>query len=195
MDSSMQASPAMTIGDQMPWVGMTLSYLEKIAALIPEDKLDWRPADPSGKWSFSLGEIAMHCADSRSMFARTLSGDASEEGYWMKYPEDDSGVWTRSREAANLQEILDSLVAGREALEAWLARPYNELLNTTPGTIAGFEKHLASLREAGKDTADAERRGPTTINRVLVAAACHEAGHRGALQTLLRQMGVNAGSE
>lgn len=194
MDSAMQAA-AMTVGDQMPWVSMTFDYMDKICALIPEDKIDWRPEDPSGKWCFSLGEIAMHVADARTMFARTLSGDDSEEGYWMDYPKDDSGVWTRKREPGSLQEILDSLAAGSAALKPWLNKPYSEILSGTPGTEAAFEKNLAKMREAGKDTADAERRGPTTINRVLMAAACHEAGHRGALQTLLRQLGLNVGSE
>lgn len=195
MDSSMQTAPVMTIGDQLPWVSMTFDYMDKISALIPADKIDWRPEDPSGKWCFSLGELAMHSADARLMFARTLSGEDSEEGYWMDYPKDDSGVWTRKREPGSLQEILDSLAAGRKALEPWLNMPYSELLSSTPGTQATFEKNLAKMREAGKDTADAERRGVTTINRVLMAAACHEAGHRGTLQTLLRQQGVNAGSE
>ncbi len=194
MDSSMQAAAA-TAGDQLPWVNMTFDYMDKICALIPEDKIDWRPSDPSGKWCFSLGELAMHSADARLMFARTLAGEDSEEGYWMDYPKDDSGVWTRRREPGSLQEILDSLAAGRAALQAWQDKPYSELLSSTPGTQAAFEKNLAKMREAGKDTTDAERRGPSTLNRVLMAAACHEAGHRGTLQTLLRQMGINAGSE
>lgn len=193
MDSAMQATSA-TVGDQLPWLGMTLDYMDKICALIPEDKIDWRPEDPSGRWCFSLGEIAMHCADSRLMFARTLAGDESEEGYWMQYPED-GYVWTRKREPGSLQEILDSLSAGRAALQSWMDRPLSEQLEATAGTRAAFEKNLARMKEGGKDTADMERRGPSNLNRVLMAAACHEAGHRGSLQTLLRQMGINAGSE
>jgi uncharacterized damage-inducible protein DinB len=193
----MQPASQATISDVMPWVTMTLDYTEQVAAAIPEDKLDWRPSDPSGKWSFSLGEIAMHCADSRLMFARTMAGeDDNEEGYWLKYPEGEGeSVWTRLREPANKQEILDSLRAGRAALQPWLDKPVSELLSSTDGHRKSYEDMLAKMREKGKDSAEAERRGPANINRSLMATACHEAGHRGALQTLLRQFGINVKDE
>jgi uncharacterized damage-inducible protein DinB len=192
----MQAASEQTVGDVMPWVTMTLDYTDKVCAAIPDDKLDWRPTDPSGKWNFSLGEIAMHCADSRTMFARTLNGEGdNEEGYWMKYPEEGGSEWKRLREPGSKQEILDSLKAGREMLNEWLNKPSSELLSVTDGHRKSFDDMLAKMREAGKDTADAERRGPANVNRSLMATACHEAGHRGALQTLLRQHGVNVGDD
>ena len=181
-----------TIGQALPWVNLTFDYTEQIAELIPEDMLDWRPEDPSGKWSFSLGEIAMHCADARLMFARQLSGNESTEGYWSEGPGED-GVWP-FKQRGSRQEILDSLKAAREELEPYLNQPVSAMSEQTEGTRAVFDKTLQQIKEAGRDTAEHELRGPANILRVVMAAACHEAGHRGALQTLLRQQGVNAGS-
>jgi hypothetical protein len=45
------------------------------------------------------------------------------------------------------------------------------------------------------DTADFERRGASTINRVLFALVVHECGHRGYLQTVMRVNGVDARGE
>ncbi len=64
-----------TIGDQMPWYGITMDYTEKICELIPEELWDWRPADPQGHFQASLGEIAMHCADERHDHAQMLKGE------------------------------------------------------------------------------------------------------------------------
>jgi hypothetical protein len=64
-----------TIGDQMPWYGMTMDYTEKVCELIPEQLWDWRPEDPQGHFQASLGEIAMHCADERHGHAQMLSGE------------------------------------------------------------------------------------------------------------------------
>ena len=44
MDTASQAQQ--TIGDQMPWYGVTMDYTEKIGELIPEELWDWRPEDP-----------------------------------------------------------------------------------------------------------------------------------------------------
>ena len=190
MDAAGQTSA--TVGDQLPWLKMTMDYTDEIAALIPEDKLDWRPTDPSGRFCFSLGEIAMHCADTRQMFARQLANDESEDGYWSEGPNEE-GVWM-FKAPASKQEILDSLKAGRELVERFMAEPVAKLLEPTEGTSKAHAKNIARLREAGKDSdvASAERRGPATYFRVLMATATHEAGHRGALQTLLRQQGINA---
>lgn len=195
MDASTQAAPGMTIGEQWPWAGETFSQTEQVAALIPADQLDWRPTDPSGRWIFSLGEIVMHCADIRLMFAKQLRGEDSSELYWLAPPASRGGTWTRKREPASRQELLDSLAKGREELETWLARPYSELLSATPGMAARFAEHLAGLRAAGKETVALERRGPSTINRVLMTLTCHEAGHRGALQANLRLLGISAAEE
>ena len=63
MDTASQAQQ--TIGDQMPWYGVTMDYTEKIGELIPEELWDWRPEDPQGHFQASLGEIAIHCTDER----------------------------------------------------------------------------------------------------------------------------------
>lgn len=190
-------SPAagLTIGEQIPWVAKTLHHTESVAALIPAQLLDWRPADPTGRWSFSLAEIAMHCADIRLMFAKQLRGEDSSELYWLDSPKDGSGIWTRRREPAGPQEIVASLAAGREELEPWLALPYEQTLTVTAGMQHSFNQYLASQREKGLDTSEAERRGPSTLNRIFFTLACHEAGHRGALQALLRLHGLSPGSE
>jgi len=52
------ASGPLTIGVGYPWLSMTLDQTDKIVTIIPEDRLDWRLSDPSGKWHFSLAEIA-----------------------------------------------------------------------------------------------------------------------------------------
>lgn len=191
MDAAAQAEA--TIGLALPWTSMTFDYTERIAATLTDELRDWRPNDPSGKFSFSLGEIVAHCADSRRMFARQLSGDDSTEGYWSEGP-DESGVW-KFKELPSASELLDSLKSARAELQTWLDKPASEQWQATAGTRAVFERHLQQLRENAKDTTEAERRGPANINRVLFAAACHESGHRGSLQTLLRMQGVAAGGE
>jgi uncharacterized damage-inducible protein DinB len=188
MDAMQQKQ--LTVGGFLPWVGMTLDYTDQIAALIPEDKLDWRPEDPSGHFQFSLGEIAMHIADARRMFARQLSGSDSEEGYWSEGP-DDQGVW-KFNAPGGKQAILDSLAAARDELNAYIYAPAKSYLETTEGTRKAYEKTLQQMREQGADTEDVSARGPANIVRVMMAVVAHEAGHRGALQTLLRQLGVNA---
>jgi uncharacterized damage-inducible protein DinB len=183
----------LTVGGFLPWVGMTLDYTDEIAALIPEDKLDWRPKDPSGRFQFSLGEIAMHIADARRMFARQLSGSETEEGYWSEGP-DAQGIWQFSVHSGK-QAILDSLASAREELNAYINAPAKSYLETTEGTRKAFEKTLQQMREQGADTSDAATRGPANIVRVMMAVVAHEAGHRGALQALLRQQGVNIKAE
>ncbi|MCC7479313.1 DinB family protein [bacterium] len=194
MDHSAPAA-ALSIGDQLPWLARTFRQTEQVAALIPPELMDWRPPDPSGRWSFSLAEIAMHCADIRLMFARQLRGEDSSVLYWLDSPKDSSGIWTRRREPAGPQEIVASLAAGREELEPWMALPYEQTLTATAGMQQSFLQYLASQREKGQDTSEAERRGPSTLNRIFFTVACHEAGHRGALQALLRLHGLGIGSE
>ncbi|MDQ3024086.1 MAG: DinB family protein, partial [bacterium] len=82
------ATPAVSIGQHLPWVNMTLDYTEQLVEKMPEELLDFRPVDPNGHYMFSLGEIAMHLADTRRMFARTLAGSESTEGYWTNWDED-----------------------------------------------------------------------------------------------------------
>jgi uncharacterized damage-inducible protein DinB len=182
-----------TIGQALPWTTMTFDYTEQVAALLTDELRDWRPEDPSGQFFFSLGEIVAHCADSRRMFARQLSGSQSEEGYWSQGP-DEQGVW-KFTELPAAADLVADLKAAREELAQWMGMPAGEQWNATDGTRAVFEKHLQTMRETGKDTGDAERRGPANINRILFAAAAHESGHRGSLQTLLRMKGLSAGGE
>lgn len=191
----MDATPekALTVGDMLPWLGMTLDYTEKIAELIPEDKLDWRPEDPSGKFNFSLAELAMHCADARRMFARQLAGHDSNEGFWSKGPEEEaeeSGVW-EFKECGSKDELLKSLKEARAELAEWYGKPQDELLTITEGSRESHLKALKWMEEHDQDPAEHARRGPASIMRVLMATAVHEAGHRGTLQTLLRQQGIN----
>ena len=178
----------LTVGGFLPWVNMMLDYMDEIAALIPEDKLDWRPEDPTGRFTFSLGEIAMHAADARRMFARQLAGNDSEEDYWSEGP-NEQGVW-KFREYGDKQTILNSLADARQELKAYIDMPAKAYTETTDGTRKAYEKLLAQMREQGKNTTEIEARGPSNIVRVMMATIAHESGHRGSLQTLLRQFGI-----
>jgi len=191
MDSATQAGP--TIGQVYPWLNMTFDYTDRIAALIPDELLDWRYEDPSGKWTFSLAELAMHCADARIMFARQISGNDSEEGYWSSGPAED-GVWP-FKAYGDRQAILDSLRAARAELDEVLNRSADDVLFVPEGTKKVYENVLGQMKDQGTDTASLELRGPANLARVLMAAAVHEAGHRGSMQTLLRMKGHNAGEE
>ena len=190
MEENVEASvKEPTMGVAFPWLNMILDQTEAWAKLIPEDQLDWRPEDPSGKWCFSLGEIVMHCADARIMFARQLSGNDSSDGYCSEGPGED-GVW-KFKHPGGKQAILDCLTTARKELEPFMQMPASAMGEVTEGTQAGYAKQLAKLKEDGKDTAEMEARGPANIVRVLMAAVVHEAGHRGTLLTLLRQKGIN----
>jgi uncharacterized damage-inducible protein DinB len=191
MDATPQQQP--TIGQALPWINMTFDYTEQVAAALTDELRDWRPSDPSGRFFFSLGELVAHCADSRRMFARQLAGSDSNEGYWSEGPGED-GVW-KFRQLPSAAELAASLKDARQELAPFVALPASEQWNQTDGTRAIFEKSLQTMREKGKDTAEAELRGAANINRIFFAATAHEAGHRGALQTLLRMQGVAAGGE
>jgi hypothetical protein len=192
MDSSM---PRMnrSVGDSLPWALMTLDYTEKLAAAIPDELLDTRPVDPSGHFCFTPAEIVMHCADARRMFAGQLSGETNEAGYWSGGPQAD-GVW-QFKPHGGKAELLQSLRDTRALFAPFLELPGSELLAETAGTRASYQRNIEHLRELGRDTAPLEQAGPPNIMRVLFALTAHEAGHRGALQTLLRLHGVNLGSE
>lgn len=187
--------PRRTVGDQLPWTGMMLDYTEKLAEIVPAELLGWRPEDPSGAFCFSLAEILMHCADARLMFVRQLTGEDTTDGYWTtgEGPGDD-GVWS-FREHDGKAAIIASLRAARALINEWLAAPESDLLDTTAGTRRVYEQQLEYLRSKELDTAALEQRGPANIMRVLMALTVHETGHRGALQTLLRQKGINLTAE
>ena len=61
----------------------------------------------------------------------------------------------------------------------------------TEGAKATYKRQIASVKEQGIDTTQMEMRGAPGIFRVLMGVACHEAGHRGTLYTLLRLNGVS----
>lgn len=187
MDAAAQSN--LTVAGFLPWINMVLDHTDEVVRLIPEDKIDWRPEDPAGQFCFSLGEIAMHIADARRMFARQLSGNDSEEGYWSEGP-DERGVW-KFPQGAGKQEILHSLADARSELKPFLDMPASAYTQTTDGSRQTFEKALERLRTAGQPTSDAEARGPANIVRVLMAVIAHESGHRASLQTLLRLQGIN----
>jgi hypothetical protein len=183
--------PVRTIGITFPLLNMTLDGTERFARLIPEDKLDWRLPDPTGRWHFSLAEIAMHCADARILFARQLSGSDRRDGYWSAGPTGEDGVW-EFEPYGTKQAILDSLRSSRAELQPFLDLPAEASADVVDGVRRSFEKQVAGLREKGmeKEAAAAELRGPASVIRVLLALAVHENGHKGSLGTLLRTHGV-----
>jgi hypothetical protein len=65
------------------------------------------------------------------------------------------------------------------------------LLEVTENARLVFRQNLEQMKEAGHPAGEWERRGPANVNRVLMALAVHEAGHRGTLQALLRLKGIN----
>lgn len=189
MDTSMQ--PVLCIGDALPWARMTLDYTDQLAALIPDELLGWRSPDPSGAFSFSLGEIAAHISDARSMFIRQLSGAPEDDNYFSEGPKAPDYKHWEFRPFTKA-ELLASLAASRALAEEWLSRPADGIYAPTPGTTEAWEKMKAKLAEDGnsEELAKAELRGPASVVRVLMALCVHEAGHRGSLGTLLRQQGI-----
>jgi len=189
MDATPQAG--LTVDEYLLWLGMTLDYTDKIAAAIPDELLDWRPEDPSGKYCFSLAEIVMHIADARLMFSTQLTGEDAADQYWATSEgPNEEGVWT-FREYDGKQALLDRLKATRAVYDPWISQPYTTLLDVPDGARKAYDGFLKKLKEEGHDTAMMEKRGPASVLRVVMAVTAHEAGHRGALQTLLRQHGIN----
>lgn len=191
MDAQPQAE--CTINEYLMWLGLTWNYTDRIAAAIPDNLLDWRPADPSGKFCFSLAEIVMHIADARLMFSSQLTGDDVSQQYWATSEGPNAeGVWT-FKAYGSKQALLDSLKAGRDKYQPWLNMPYSALLEVPAGARKVFDGFIERMKADGQDTVEMEKRGPASVARVLSAVVAHEAAHRGALQTLLRQHGVNVG--
>jgi uncharacterized damage-inducible protein DinB len=191
MDAQPQAE--CSANDYLLWLGLTWDQTEKLAAAIPEELLDWRPTDPSGKFCFSLAEILMHITDSRLMFSTQLSGEELEGQYWATSEgPNEEGVWTFKAHGGK-QALIDGLKGSRAKYQLWIDKPYSTLLDVPDGARKAYDSFLARLKEEGHDTAAMEKRGPASVVRVLMAVAAHEAGHRGTLQTLLRQHGINVG--
>jgi uncharacterized damage-inducible protein DinB len=187
-------APELTAADGMPIVRLTLDYGERLCALIPDELRQWRPPDPSGRYCFSLEELAMHMADARWLFAGQLDGEHYEGHNWAIEQAQDGGAWS-FKTADDFQQVLDSLAQSRARLEHWLSRPLSDLYQPTPGTSAFFNTYQQHLREQGKAEAATAyaRRGPATLARTLASFIAHESGHRGALQTLLRMHGIDTG--
>jgi uncharacterized damage-inducible protein DinB len=183
------SQPQQTIGDQMPWYGMTMDYTEKVCELITEELWRWRPENPQGSFQASLGEITMHCADERHFHAQLLSGTVDERVFFGRSPDKD-GIGT-FREGVSREEALASLRAGRELLDKYARLPAERLMEVTEGAKTSYRRQIASAKEQAIDTTQMDMRGAPTIFRVLMAVACHEAGHRGTLYTLLRLNGVS----
>ena len=178
-----------TIGDQMPWYGITMDDTERLCALIPEALWTWRPDDPQGHFQASLAEIAMHCADERHGHAQMLNGGTDNSPLFTLDPGKD-GI-NRFKDGVTKRDVLESLRAGRGLLDAYASLPSDRLTEVTDGAKAAYERQIASLNEQGIDTTRMVRRGAPSIFRVLMWVACHEAGHRGTLCTLLRLKGVS----
>jgi hypothetical protein len=71
------------------------------------------------------------------------------------------------------------------------AAPADRLTEVTEGARTSYGRQIAVLKTRGIDTTHMERRGAPGIFRVLIAVACHEAGHRGTLYSFLRLNGVS----
>jgi hypothetical protein len=147
----MNATPHddVAIGLGLPWLTATLDSLEQIAALVPEDKLDWRLADPSGKWHFSLAEIVMHSADARRMFARMLTASESTDGYWSTGPGED-GVWP-FKPYGTKQTILDSHGTQRKDEPREKDRRQSRTHRT------GLKRHRLALGHTGDEQPQSQR--------------------------------------
>jgi hypothetical protein len=178
-----------TIGDQMPWYRTTMDYTEKICELVPDQLWSWRPEDPQGRFQASLAEIAMHCADERHAHAQMLSGEIDSDVFFTLSPGKD-GIH-RFREGVSKGDVLISLKNGRALLDEYARLPADRLTEVTDGARAAYARQIATLKAEGIDTTQMELRGAPGIFRVLMGVACHEAGHRGTLYTLLRMNGVS----
>ena len=134
----------------------------------------------------------MHCADDRHDHAQMLSGESDSSVFFTLSP-GKNGINT-FREGVSKQDVLASLRAGRARLDRYARLPADRLTDVTEGAKAAYERQIASVKEQGIDTTRMEMRGAPGIFRVLMGVACHEAGHRGTLYTLLRLNGVSLAS-
>ncbi|MCC7479312.1 hypothetical protein IT575_12770 [bacterium] len=192
MDQSGASGAALSVGDGLPIVALCLSGSERVCKLVDDSLWALRPADPSGRWSFSLGELVMHIADARWLFAGQLDGaDYSPRYFVTNQPRDPGAIWTFRPGAP--EAALESLQDGRAAIQRWLEQPLEKLWQPTSGTEDFFHSYQQKLRAAGEEEmAQAyARRGPASLARTLSGLVAHESGHRGSLQTLLRLQGAN----
>lgn len=192
MDQNGETAAALKVGDGMPIVALCLGSSERVCSLVGAGLWDLRPPDPSGRWTFSLGEFVMHIADARWLFAGQLDGaDYSPRYFATSQPRDPGVSWTFKPAAP--AAAMESLLDGRAALQRWLELPLERLWRPTTGTAAYFHTHQQKLRLEGREAAAEAyaRRGPASLARTLSGLVAHESGHRGSLQTLLRLQGLN----
>jgi len=133
---------------------------KRLFAIIPEDKLDWRP-HPKAK---SLGELAMHIA--------VLQGNVAELGN--EDVREISDIPTSDPEAKDRDQILQAFAQG-------LAKA-KDILNSTDDERAGKEWKL--LKE-GQTVFSAPR---AAFWRTVLLN--HNYHHRGQLSTYLRTLDV-----
>lgn len=177
-----------TISFALPWVKVFLDYTDAVIQCLPEDSATIRPVDPKGAFVFSAQEQALHIADERWDVLESITGeDHSARRFAEGYPGKDK-PWLFKE--ASREQVLASLKDSRKQLDTLFMGPATSLNATTPALIKAHEKRLEALRAAGKDTAEALAKGPSTVGNMLLFLTTHEAGHRAVLQHMLRLHGV-----
>jgi hypothetical protein len=180
--------PAQTVLEAVPWVKTLLDYTDKVVACIPENADTIRPTDPNGGWVMSAFEQALHIVDERWELAGTLTGQDHRDRMFLQEYGGTAKPWRFK--SATRAEVLDSLAGSRQLVDEVLGWPQSVLAEPTDGTRAAFQQRLAAMREQGKDTAQAEAAGPSTLINLLLFLNAHEQGHRAVLQHMLRMHGV-----
>lgn len=186
----------MLVGDALPNLEMNLRQTESLLAKAPDAALSHRPPDASGAFQFSVAEIFAHIADARTMFARVyLQGapyaDEGTEGTYLLAPPGEDGRWEVQGDLR--RPVLERhLEAGWEALAPALTLPAEALLTPTKGgeRIHAEARAREEQAEPGANDELILSWGPANLVRVLLTCASHEAGHRGALVSLLRGQGT-----
>ncbi|MEZ5337053.1 MAG: DinB family protein [bacterium] len=184
----MQAANDPRIIDAIWSITAMLDYTDKIAAVVTEELVDWRPGMPDGSYSFSVGEQLKHIADYRAYVAEMLSGEKAGYVRWAAdYPGRDQPWQFRE---GSLTEILERLQFSRSLIQPWLEQGFSTLLMPTEGTTQSYTQQLSALREKGENTAALEAAGPGSLASAILFLVAHENGHRSVLQTLLRLAGA-----
>jgi uncharacterized damage-inducible protein DinB len=177
-----------TIYHALPWVKVFLDYTDAVVQGLPDDSAAIRPVDPKDAFVFSAKEQAMHVADVRWDVLEWITGaDHSQRRFAGDYPGKDK-PWVFKE--ATRERILASLLDSRQQLDVLFSGPAAGLDASTPALIKAYEKRLDAMRTAGKDTAEAQANGPSTLGNMLLFLTTHEAGHRAVLQHMLRLHGV-----
>jgi uncharacterized damage-inducible protein DinB len=175
----------------LPWAKIFLDYTDSIISNLPESDadLDWRPTDDKGGWYFSIREQAMHIVDERHDALGWITGEQDDEKLFLKEYGGTEKPW--EFKPASREQIVESLQAGRAALDDLLSGPPESLLETTDSLRRQHNEYIAKLREGGKEdeAKKREERGPGRIINTVLFIIAHEQAHRAVLQTMLRQRG------